>query len=150
MKIDSKEEFYDTLQNIYSIEEYFEGMHYWVGRIISEPRYDDLLTRLAEDSKEHKERLDELISKIEGFKPEENDKDGFDFEKDLEDEKILDTVLENDHSALYHYSLLKKSVDEELLLKMMNEGDISSYHETLEFLIQEELKHIKMLRSELD
>lgn len=150
MRIDSKEEFYSTLQDLYCTEDCFEGMHSWVGTVLSERKYKDILSELADDSSEHKKKLKELFSKMEGLEPKEEDIESFDFEEGGDDEAILKTVLENDYSALYHYSLLKVTVDKELLTKMLDEEDVQDYYETLEYLIEEELRHIKMLRSELD
>ncbi len=150
LKIDSKEEFFRLLQNMYCTEECFEGMQSWVGKILSDEEYRGILAELAGDSKEHKESVEDLISKIEGIEPKEKDIKRFDFEEGDSDEKILKKVLENDHSALYHYSLLRRAVSEEFLSEMMDEEDIRSYYETLDHLIEEEIKHIRTVRSELE
>ncbi len=149
MKINSEDEFHNILQDMYDVEECFEGMHSWVGSVLSE-EYRELLTILADDSNEHRKRLDTLISKIDGFKLKEKRKNKLDFKEDLEDKTILNLILENDHSALYNYSILKTKVDKEFLSKIMDEKDIPDYYETLDSIIEDELKHIKMLRTALE
>lgn len=150
MEIDSREEFDDLISGMYCTENCFEGMQSWVGNIISSEKTKEVLTLLADDSHEHKKRLEELISKIDGIEPDEKLMDEFDFKKGMDDRDILESILERDQSALYNYSLMKIHVDKEFLKTVMSEEDIESFYETLEYLIKEEIKHIKLLRSKLD
>ncbi len=91
-----------------------------------------------------------MISKIDGFELKEKRENKLDFKEDLDDKAILNLILENDHSALYNYSILKIKVDKEFLSKIMDEEDIPDYYETLDIIIEDELKHIKMLRTALE
>lgn len=150
INIDSEEEFYGILEEMYCVEDCFEGMHYWIGKIISDERYDEVLTKLADDSEDHKKKLGELISRIEGLEPEEKDRDRFEFEEGDDDEEVLKKILENDYSALYHYTLLKTQVDEDLLKEILGEEDVPWFHEILDDLIKSELEHINILKAELD
>ncbi len=59
-------------------------------------------------------------------------------------------MLENDYDALYHYSLLKNHVDKDFLRELLDEKDVRTFFETLEYLIKEELRHISILKSELE
>lgn len=150
IEIKSEEEFHKILQDMYCTEECFEGMHYWVGDVLSKAENSEILRKLADDSNEHKDGIEELISKIEGIEPEDKDMDKFDFEEDVDDENILKTVLETDYSALYHYSLLKTNLEKDLLSELLSEEDKKFYHETLDRIIEDELRHIRILRSNLD
>ncbi len=67
MTIDSKEELNDILQKIYCIEDRFEGMNSWVGTILSDGETRGVLAVLADDSMEHRESLEYLISRIGGL-----------------------------------------------------------------------------------
>lgn len=150
MTIDSKEELNDILKKMYCVEDCFEGMNSWIGTVMSDEGARDVLTVLADDSKEHRDKLDDLISRVEWIEAERNQVSEFDLKEGDDKKTILKKVLKNDYDALFHYSLLKNHVDKGFLREVLDEKDVETFFETLEYLIKEELRHISILKSELE
>lgn len=147
MIIDNEEKLKRYFEDILVIENNFEKMYSWLAHILTEEKYSDILKELSKESEAHMNTIKDLLIKIRGIEIEERDEDLFDFDEDLEDEEILWKIHDYENLAHYYYSYLKNHIDREFLQEILSQENIDSFFESLDFLIKEELRHIRLLKS---
>lgn len=147
MIIDSKEKLKKYFEDILVIEKNFEKMYSWLAHILTEEKYGDILEELSKESEVHMDTIKDLLNKIEGIEIEEREEDLLELDEDLKDEEILWKIHDYENLAHYYYSYLKNHIDRGFLRDVMSQENIDSFFDSLDFLIKEELRHIRLLKS---
>lgn len=150
-RITTKDEFLSLLGKAYWLETQFENIMQWQAYMtIKNDSYRNVLFQLSHDSEKHKEILIKLISNFvdvttktleerAGMKEKEFDMKG------KWDEEILTELLKNEYLALDVYTKLHMYTDKEFIEKIWKGKNPNQFFKNMEFLINEEKKHINLL-----
>jgi hypothetical protein len=150
-KITTKEEFLSLLGKAYWLETQFENIMQWQAYMtIKKDSYRNVLFQLSHDSEKHKGILTQLITNFEDIttKTLEDHSGMMKKEFDLKgkwDEEIITELLKNEYLALDVYTKLYMYTDKEFIEKTWRGENPNEFFKHMEFLINEEKKHIHLL-----
>lgn len=150
-KITLRNEFLSLLGKAYWLESQFENIMQWQAYMsVKNDAYRDVLFQLSHDSEKHKGIILQLITHFEEVTAEilEDHSGMAEKEFDLKgkwDEEIITELLKNEYLALDVYTKLYTYTDKEFIKKIWKGSDSELFFKQLEFLMNEEKKHINLL-----
>jgi len=150
-KITMRNEFLSLLGKAYWLETQFENIMQWQAYMsVKNDSYRNVLFQLSHDSEKHKGILVQLITHFEDVTTEILDEHSGMFKKEFDlkgkwDEEIITELLKNEYLALDVYTKLHSYTDKNFMKKMWKGTDSDLFFKQLEFLINEEKKHINLL-----
>jgi rubrerythrin len=150
-KITMRNEFLSLLGKAYWLETQFENIMQWQAYMsVKNDSYRNVLFQLSHDSEKHKGILVQLITHFEDVTTEILDEHSGMFKKEFDlkgkwDEEIITELLKNEYLALDVYTKLHSYTDKDFMKKMWKGTDSDLFFKQLEFLINEEKKHINLL-----
>lgn len=147
MQITEPDELALLLGNVYAIEVKFERMIGWKIYLEFPEQARNLLFQLAHDSENHKKALTGMYEKflnIDIVKYVNVDDELFET-TGLSNKEIILKISHFDTLALDIYSKLNKYTNRKLLEKVFVFGNVEEYFNTLQWLIDEEKRHVSIL-----
>ena len=137
------------LGKVYKIEAECERMIEWKMYMTFPEKLRDIVFQLAHDSEQHKQALIKMYEKflnIDIAKFVNQDDDGLLNITGLTEEEIVQKILHFDTLALDIYTKLKNYTSESLLDKVFVFGTQEEYFETMSWLVEEEKRHVALLK----
>jgi hypothetical protein len=150
-KITRLDEFLSLLGKAYWLETQFENIMQWQAYMtVKNDSYRNVLFQLSHDSEKHKGILTQLITNFNDVTTKTLEEYAHMMKKEFDlkgkwDEEIIKELLKNEYLALYIYTKLYMYTDKEFIKKIWKGSDSELYFKQLEFLINEEEKHINLL-----
>jgi rubrerythrin len=150
-KITMRNEFLSLLGKAYWLETQFENIMQWQAYMsVKNDSYHNVLFQLSHDSEKHKGILVQLITHFEDVTTETLEEHSGMFKKEFDlkgkwDEEIITELLKNEYLALDVYTKLHSYTDKDFIKKMWKGTNSDLFFKQLEFLINEEKKHINLL-----
>lgn len=150
-KITTLNEFLSLLGKAYWLETQFENIMQWQAYMtVKNNSYRNVLFQLSHDSEKHKGIIIQLITHFKDVSSKTLEDHSGMLEKEFDlkgkwDEEIITELLKNEYLALDVYTKLHTYLDKEFLKKMWKGSDSELFFKHLEFLINEEKKHINLL-----
>lgn len=148
IEINNIEELQTLFEKAYLIESNFELTMEWDAYINAEEQNKNLLFTLAHDSEGHKNLIKELSTKIEGInfdKELDPIKPQFDFSHMI-DEAIFTQLIKYENLALDIYTRIHDLTNKEFIKNHWKGDNWSEFFSKFEWLIQEEKKHIMLIK----
>ncbi len=151
LKITLRDEFFSLLGKAFWLETQFENSMQWQAYMnVKNDSYRSALFQISHDSEKHKGIILSLIIHFEGITPKTLEEYAGMKEKEFDlkgkwDEEIITELLKNEHLALDVYTKLYQHTDRELLQKIWKGENHNLFFIQLEYLMNEEKKHIKLL-----
>lgn len=151
LKITTNDEFLSLLGKAFWLETQFENIMQWQAYLtIKKEIYRNVLFQLSHDSEKHKRILTELITHFEDVTTKTLEEYAGMMKKELDlkgkwDEEIITELLKNEYLALDVYTKLHMYTDREFIKKIWKGSSSNQFYTHMEFLINEEKKHINLL-----
>jgi hypothetical protein len=151
IKIATQDEFLSLFGKAYWLETQFENIMQWQAYMsVKNDNYRNVLFQLSHDSSKHKGILTKLIKNLKDVTIKKLEDHAGMTEKEFDfkgkwDEEILTELLKNEYIALDIYNKLYTYTDKEFIKKICKNSDNKLFFKQLEFLINEEKKHINLL-----
>lgn len=149
MAISTKEELQFMLHRGWEIEKKFESLAALEGFVSIKSDHRMTVLTLARDSNKHRLQLEKLLTTL-GLEAPTNEipERAFDFTGMLEAEALA-KIVENDEMARDLYKNLLENVDPKVVSALSGEENTDFFYQTLEKLVEDETKHIGMVRQVL-
>lgn len=150
-KIATRDEFLSLLGKAYWLETQFENIMQWQAYMtIKKDSYRNVLFQLSHDSEKHKDILTQLIKNFEDVTTKTLEEHAGMMKKEFDlkgkwDEEIITELLKNEYLALDIYTKLHLYTDKEFIQGMWKTSSPDQFFKHMEFLINEEKKHINLL-----
>ena len=147
MAISTKEELQFLLHRSWEIEKNFESLSVWKGFVALDSNYRKTVLTLARDSLKHRLELEKLLKTLNLESPNsEIIKEIFNFEGML-DVEILQKIVGHDETVADLYSELIEKTESKLVISLSGAENVDFFYETLNQLVEDEQRHVKMVRS---
>ena len=146
LTISSKEELQFLIHRAWEIEKKFESLSAWKSFVSMGSSHRLTVLTLAKESHAHRLNLEKLL-KILGFEVSTNEipEVSFDFVGMLPSEMLL-KIVEYDEMAKELYTQILENTSSQAFLTLFKEKDIEFFYKTLKQMIDDETKHICMVR----
>jgi hypothetical protein len=150
-KITTTDEFFSLLGKAYWLETQFENAMQWQAYMnVKNDTYRTALFQISHDSEKHKGILLGLVMHFDAITPETLEEHSGMKEKEFDlkgkwDEEIITELLKNEHLTLDVYTKLHQHTDRVFIQKIWKGDNPELFFIQLEFLINEEKKHINLL-----
>jgi hypothetical protein len=150
-KITLRNEFLSLLGKAYWLESQFENIMQWQAYMsVKNDSYRNVLFQLSHDSEKHKGIILQLITHFDDVTAETLEDHSGMVEKEFDlkgkwDEEIITELLKNEYLALDVYTKLHTYTDKDFIKKIWKGSDSELFFNQLEFLMNEEKKHINLL-----
>jgi rubrerythrin len=150
-KITMRTEFLSLLGKAFWLEAQFENVMQWQAYMtVKNDSYRNVLFQLSHDSEKHKGIILQLITHFEDVTSKTLEEHSGMVEKEFDlkgkwDEEIITELLKNEYLALDVYTKLHRHTDKDFIKKIWKGSDSDQFFKQLEFLINEEKKHINLL-----
>jgi hypothetical protein len=146
LAISTKEELQFLIHRAWEIEKKFESLSAWKGFISYGATYRSKVLRLASDSYLHRLNLEKLLKTLKLEAPSNEIPDeSFDF-GDMLDLEALQKIVEYDGMARDLYTKIVENTNPKILSSLYNEKDIENFFQTLKQMVEDETRHINMVR----
>jgi hypothetical protein len=149
-------EFTSLINDAYWMEAHLEFFNEFIAALkVKNPKYKEVIKQISEDSHQHKEMLNELISNINFLDLEriqtESGRKSADMDLDImSEENIMKTLLENENKIHGFYQQLYNSADRTMLEQVWMGNNIDEFYQTIQHLINWEQRHIELVEKAIN
>jgi len=146
-------EFISLINDAYWMEAHLEFFNEFIAALkVMNPKYKEVIKRISDDSHQHKEILDKLITNISFLDlnriQTETGRKSADMDLDImSEENIMKTLLENENKVHDFYQQLYDSTDRIMLEQVWTGDNIDEFYQTVQNLINWEQKHIELVEN---